>query len=206
MRRSSGYTFHRLARWRNQGDREPWLRGSDPRTPHHSDGLKTPRSSPGSRSSRGGLPRPSACRKVCCTAERADLRPTDNTYDVVPTSCGSGAVTMRCPGDDEPGLTTATHRFDERDQHPRLACSRPTRRFPFERGATRASLVLWSWPPISGDAPLPSMKGLFAKQQLPRGRKHATEERDPAQCRSIACEDSSVCGCDLITCRVASST
>jgi hypothetical protein len=48
-------------------------RGSDPRVADIRTDPKAPRFTPGSRPSRGGLPRQSSRRNARCTAERVDL-------------------------------------------------------------------------------------------------------------------------------------
>jgi hypothetical protein len=145
----------------------------------HSDGLKTPRSPPGSRSSRGGLPRPSGRRKVCCTAERVDL----NDPPISRTTC-SDVVRVRCGDHEVSGRRRAgaqsSHTSFRRAWQSILDSLAPDRRaIPFARaGLARRSYSL-AGHRCSGDAPLPKREGALRRRSNAAARTKARErERD----------------------------
>jgi hypothetical protein len=115
-----------------------------------SDGWKAPRFAPGSRPSRGGLPRPQRSVRIVPQPNVQVFGPLVSTYRVVPTRCGPERVTWRCPGDDEPGLTAGVRTFACESPHPRLAiCSRPARATISQGVEARVRSHPRAWPPTS---------------------------------------------------------
>jgi len=146
----------------------------------HPDGLKAPRSPPGSRSSRGGLPRRSARRKACCTAERVDL----NDPPITRTTC-SDVVRVRCGDHEVSGRRRAGAQSGHAIVSTKRAPASSTRLLPtvtrdaFARGQTARRSYSFAGHRCSGDAFLPNVKGLFAVAAMrQRGRKHAKGKRD----------------------------
>lgn len=112
-----------------------------------SNGRKTPRSSPGSRPSRGGLPRLRGLRKESARAEREGLRPTGEHVARCSDVLRARGVTVRCAGRHRVGAHPAIHTFACANlQSSTRIAPEPLQRL---RKMRVAVLAASSWPPTS---------------------------------------------------------